>query len=352
MTTLSVDETPDSSIPDRATAPRFLGGGRIGVWDREVRRPGPGELLLGVRANAVCGSDRPAFENGWPVVPGHETAGVVVAVGEGSSIPIGTAGVVYFRDYCGVCRMCRAGATHQCLAKPAEMGFNTDGGYAPYELVHETNFFPVPADIPLAEATLLLDTMGTTGHAIDRASLLTQEVRAVAVSGAGPLGLGLVVMIRLLVDPAIPVAVSDVKPVRLQLVELLGGLPIDVRTRSLAEGLRAHGLSEVDLAIDTAGRADTRRELLDVVARRGVLVCLGAPQGLELVVLPDLIGPERAILGCEYFPFDDLQRNLALLRAHAEQFRPIITHRFPVAELTAALELFMSGATGKVVIEQ
>ena len=339
-------------IPDRVRAPRFAGGHRIDVWERDVRRPGEGELLIEVRANAICGTDRQQWIEGSDVVPGHEAAGVVIAAGGGTTTPVGTPGVVFLMDFCGKCRSCRAGATNQCLAKRVDMGFTRDGGYGPYELVHEGHFFPVPGDLPMAEATLLLDVMGTTGHAIDRARLLVPEIRSVAVSGAGPLGLGFTVVARLLLGPDVPVVVADVQPARLALVETLGGRAVDLRDRSLAQGLRAHGLEEVDVTIDTAGRTVARRALLNATAKRGVLVCVGHGEDLDMAVSPDLIAPERGVLGSEYFRFDELPRNLALLRAHRGDLAPIITHRFPIADLAQAFELFMSGATGKVVVEQ
>jgi threonine 3-dehydrogenase len=324
---------PEGSSPlsERASAPRFLGARRIGIWERDVPTPGPGELLVAVRANAICGSDRSQYEDGSDIVPGHEAGGVVVSAGNGTSTPIGTPGVVYLMDFCGLCRSCRARATNQCLAKRADMGFTRDGGYGPYELVHETNFFAVPVGLPLVEATLLLDVMGTTGHAIGRARLVTPDPRAIAIAGAGPLGLGLIVV---------------------ALVESLGGRGVDLVARSFAEGLRDQGLNDVDIAIDTAGRASSRRALLNLLARRGSLVCIGHGQGLDLDVSVDLIAPERAILGSEYFRYDELAGNLALLLANRDAFRAIITDRFPIGELPRALELFMSGTTGKVVVEQ
>jgi threonine 3-dehydrogenase len=341
-----------SSIPESVTAPRFLGEGRIGSWQRDVPQPRSGELLIAIRANAICGTDRAQYLDGSEVVPGHEAAGIVVATGEATTTAIGTPGVVFLMDFCGACRSCVAGATNQCLAKRGDMGFTRDGGYGPYELVHETNFFAVPSDIEFAEATLLLDVMGTTGHALERARLVTPDVRAIAVSGAGPLGLGIVVMARLLLDASVPVVVADVQPARLALVGRLGGRPINLGAVSLAEGLRSNGIDEVDIAIDTAGRTLARRALLDAVAKRGALVCVGHGENVELAVSRDLIAPERAILGSEYFPFGDLPRNVDLLRAHRGEFSPIISARYPVSQLATAFDLFMSGVTGKVVVEQ
>ena len=83
-----------------------------------------------------------------------------------------------------------------------------------------------------------------------------------------------------------------------------------------------------------------------------MLVCVGHGEQVTLDVSRDLIAPEHAVLGSEYFPFDDLPRNLDLLRVHTDYISQVITHRMPVAELDRAFELFFAGETGKVVVEQ
>lgn len=332
--------------------PRFVGGGRISTWDRPVPEPRVGELLIEVRANALCGTERQQLEAGSTVTPGHEAAGIVVAAGAGTTTALGTPGVVYLMDFCAACRSCVLGATNQCLAKRADRGFTHDGGYGAYELISESQFFAVDADLPAAESTLLLDVMGTTGHAIERAHLIRGDIQSVAIAGAGPVGLGVVVMSRLLLGPDVPVIICDVAPNRLALAASLGARPIDLRAMTLAEGIGRSGLQSVDLTIDTAGRTAARQKLLEVLGKRGVLVCVGHGEELNLDVSNDLIGPERAVLGSEYFRFDELSRNLELLRAHRAELAPIVTHRLPVTELGAAFALFMSGATGKVIIER
>ncbi|MFN8465309.1 MAG: alcohol dehydrogenase catalytic domain-containing protein [Caldilineaceae bacterium] len=342
----------DFHLPAAMTAPRFLGAGKIEAIEKPVPKPGPGQLLLQVRANALCGSERGQFYEGTPVTPGHEAAGVVVAVGPGTRTPAGTPGVVFLMDFCGECRSCRLGLTNQCLAKRADMGFSHDGGYGPYELVHENIFFPVDADIPLGDATLLLDIMGTNGHAIRRARLVHPDPQSMLVTGAGPIGLGMAAMARITFGPDFPVAIADIVPWRLQLAETLGALPIDLNRQPLAEGLRRHGLETVDLTMDTSGKQAARQTCLTVLAKRGVLVCIGHGEGLSLTVSPDLIANERAVLGSEYFCFDELPANLALLRSQRPYLKQIITHRYGVDEIEVAFRTFFGGETGKVVIEQ
>ena len=65
--------------PSEMLVPRFLGGGEIGFVRKPVQEPGRGQLLIGVKANALCGSERGQFFDGSGVTPGHEAAGVVEA---------------------------------------------------------------------------------------------------------------------------------------------------------------------------------------------------------------------------------------------------------------------------------
>jgi threonine dehydrogenase-like Zn-dependent dehydrogenase len=332
-------------MPRTAAAPHFPGGGKITLADRDYPDPGAGELLLAVRANAICGTDREQYHHGSAVVPGHEAAGTVVAAGPGTTIPVGTTGAVFLMDFCGECRGCRLGLTNQCLAKRADMGFTRDGGYGPFELVHETNFFPVPDDVSPVEATLLLDVMGTSGHALRRARLVHPDVRSVYIGGAGPIGLGLLVMAKLVLGAGVPVHVSDVSPWRRDYAERLGALPVDA-----GDPAALAAVPPVDLAIDSTGKTVARRAAMDVLDKRGVLVCVGHGEGLTLDVSADLIAPERAVLGSEYFRCDELPDNLALLLAHRQQLTRVITHTFPVERISEAFETFFAGECGKVVV--
>ena len=260
--------------------------------------------------------------------------------------------MVYLMDFCGSCRSCRQGFTNQCLAKRGDMGFNRDGGYGPYELISETTFFPVSEDLPLAEATLLLDIMGTGGHAIGRARLVHSDIRSLVITGAGPVGLGVAAMSRLLLGEDVPVVVADFIPYRLALAERLGAWSVRLDKGSLESGLRAHGLGEVDVAVDTSGKTAARQACLTALTRSGVLVCVGHGAELRLAVSPDLIAPERAVLGSEYFRFDELAPNLERLRTHRAYLGQIITHRYSIENIQRAFETFFAGETGKVVVEQ
>ncbi len=339
-------------IPEVMTVPKFEGGGIISFHEKDVPVPEAGQLLLQVRANALCGSERGQFYEGSAVTPGHEGAGIVAAAGPETTTPVGAIGAVFLMDFCGKCRSCALGFSNQCLHKRADYGFNVDGGFGAYELVNENVFFAVDSDMNPTEATLLLDIMGANGHGVRRAQLMRQDIESAVVSGAGPIGLGMLAMLKVMLGFDTPVVITDVIPYRLDLAERLGGLPVNVAEMSLAEGLKRHGLATVDAGFDTSGKAVARRAALDSLSRRGVLVCIGHGEGLDLTISPDLIGPERAVIGSEYFCYNELPDNLIHLREHKMYLTQIITHRLPVSDIQHAFELFFAGDTGKVVIEQ
>ena len=340
------------TIPAEMLVPRFLGRGEIRFVPKPVPEPGSGQLLVQAKANALCGSERGQFFDGSEVTPGHEAAGGVVAAGPDTRTAVGTQGVIYLMDFCGECRSCGLGFTNQCTNKRGDVGFNRDGGYGPYVLINEHVFFPIGDDVPLAEATMLLDVMGTTGHAIRRGLRLREDVWSLGVAGAGPVGLGVLAIARILLGSGVPVVISDLSPYRLALAKRLGGNVIDLREKSVVEGLREHGLDAVDLAIDTSGKGVARQSHLEVLSKRGVLVCVGHGEGLSLDVSRDLIEPERVVLGSEYFCYEELTANLEILREHLPYLGQIVTHRFPVQDIKDAFDLFFRGETGKVLVEQ
>lgn len=334
-------------MPRVGHAPWFAGEGRIEIREREYRDPGAGELLLRVEANAICGTDRAIYQEGSAVVPGHEAAGSVIAAGEGTSTPVGTRGAVFLMDFCGVCRSCRLGHTNQCVAKRADMGFTADGGYGPYEIVHESSFFPVPAHIGAAEATLLLDVMGTSHHALRRLAQVRTDVESLYVAGAGPIGLGVLTMTKIILGADVPVFISDLSPWRREFAAQFGGIPLDPAS---AAGLGA--ARDVDAAVDSTGKEAARRIALELTGKRGVLVCVGHGDSLTLSVSQDLIAPERSVLGSEYFRYDEMAENLRLLEGHLPELSRIITHRVPVEQIASAFEIFLGGESGKVVVVQ
>ena len=112
------------------------------------------------------------------------------------------------------------------------------------------------------------------------------------------------------------------------------------------------GLNDVDLdCLDLVSRFGPLSP--SALAQRASLICVGHGEGISLKISPDIIAPERSIVGSEYFRYNEMPTNLQRLREHRAYLTQIITHRMGVDQIQQAFESFFFGCeTGKVIIEQ
>lgn len=326
----------------------FVGEGRIEVRDAPDPEPGAGELLLEVIACGICGSDRSAWDRGSATTPGHETAGRVVGRGSGTTTAEGTTGSVFLVAWCGECPRCRDGARGACLAREGMLGFDRDGGFADRIVIPERCFLPLAPGLDPETAVLLLDVTGTALHALRRAGAFHVPPPAALVMGAGPLGLGCILALRA-VGVARVISV-DVAARRLELAGELGatavtgGVGADERVRAvLPDG--------PPLVLEASGNPHAQRQALDLLAPGGRLVLLGhSPAGLAVSASRDLIGPEKTLLGSEYFDPSEHAENQRLVLDGLLDPSGVVTHRYGLERLEEAYRRFWSGETGKVLI--
>jgi alcohol dehydrogenase/propanol-preferring alcohol dehydrogenase len=166
-------------------------GGDFVLEERDVPQPGYGEVLVRVHACGVCHSDVFAKDGypgvSWPVVPGHEIAGEIAAVGE--RVPgwsVGQrVGVGWFGGNCGYCESCRRGQLIDCVNMGIP-GVTMDGGYADYVVVRAAALARLPDDLMPEDAGPLLCAGITTFNAL-RTSGAVGGAR-VAILGIGGLG--------------------------------------------------------------------------------------------------------------------------------------------------------------------
>ncbi|MGD0051064.1 MAG: alcohol dehydrogenase catalytic domain-containing protein [Vulcanimicrobiaceae bacterium] len=205
----------------------------IRIEDIPVPRAGPGELLVRVHANGICGTDASEFVAGphmyplharhgltghlGPIVPGHEFAGHVAALGDGvAAFTEGELVVTGAALWCGECPQCRAGRTSIC-ALYATIGLHRDGGLAQY--------VRVPAEIALRaepfgltdDVAVLTQPMAIAVHALRRGE--PQQGQDVLVLGTGGIGAFLVYA---LAQAGARVVAADVREDRLAIAERLG----------------------------------------------------------------------------------------------------------------------------------
>ncbi|HEY8482794.1 MAG TPA: zinc-dependent alcohol dehydrogenase family protein [Spirillospora sp.] len=141
--------------------PAPITSGPLERVEREVPSPGPGELLVRVRASGVCRTDLHVAEGDLPVhlpgvTPGHEIVGEVVEAGPGTRRRVGDrVGIAWLRGTCGACRHCRRGAENLCPSS-VYTGWDAHGGYAEYALAVDAYAYDIPAELDDVRAAPLL----------------------------------------------------------------------------------------------------------------------------------------------------------------------------------------------------
>src|SRR5262245_23567149 len=172
--------------------------------------PGPGEVRVRVEACGVCGSDVFLQDGGFgaaplPIVPGHEAAGVVDALGEGvEDVAVGTRVALYYISTPPGDRFLAAGTPNRSPAVK-RMGVDVDGAFAEYVVRPRECLVLPPAPLPPAELAVLTDAVGTPLHALRRVARL-RAGETVAVIGIGGIGSNAVQLAK--ADGARVVAIS------------------------------------------------------------------------------------------------------------------------------------------------
>ncbi len=163
--------------------------GEIGVEERPVPVPGPGDVLVEVAYCGICGSDLHIMIEGWGkpgTVGGHEYTGVVAAVGEGVTAWVpGDAVVCGPSPRCGDCRRCREGRPSQCERRSAPVDSNLGGAFAGYVVTDARSLLRLP-DGMSPRVAALAEPLAVALHGITRSGMVRGD--AAMVFGAGPIG--------------------------------------------------------------------------------------------------------------------------------------------------------------------
>jgi len=272
-------------------------GADFQIVEREIPKPGVGQVRIKVEACGVCHSDALTKEGTWPGiqyprVPGHEVAGIIDEVGAGvSGWKQGQrAGVGWHGGQDNTCRACRRGDFRNCsnLKIP---GISYDGGYQQYMLAPIEALVPIPESLSAAEAAPLLCAGITTFNALRHSGAMPGDL--VAVLGIGGLGhLG----IQFANKFGYKVAAIGRGPENAALAKKLGAsVYIDSKATNGAEALQKLGGAQVILA--TAPSSKSMSELIDGLAPNGKLMVIGVTFEPIEVTPVQLITGSRAIQG-------------------------------------------------------
>jgi len=326
-------------------AVHFLGQGKISLDEAATPEPSGREVVVRIRSAAICGTDRENLEGaGQPTIPGHENAGEVVLVDKPARVKVGDRVAINCHVTCGGCTHCLHGDLYFCDALQA-IGFERDGGFAEYLLVPEACCTPIPDDLSFEAGSLLVDMVGTPFRAAKRAHLLPAD--QVGVWGAGPVGLGELMVVRAF---GARVAVVDLSDYRLKMAKGLGADLVlnpgrdDVQA-VLMDWTQGRG---IDVAFDCVGRQAVAEQALAALKKRGTLVVVGVSHQLVLNPWDHLICRELTIFGTRNFNTAEFDEMVTLVQRGLPVER-VVTHRFPLAEAKAAFALFRSGECGKIL---
>jgi threonine dehydrogenase-like Zn-dependent dehydrogenase len=312
----------------------FHGDRKITIETQGIPEVGEGEVLVKVLRTALCGSDFKLWHKGAEFTAGHEIFGIVDQPGHPRH---GERNVVYIPLHCDHCEACRAGDTQMCLEVSSLIGWNRPGGYAEYVPVPENCLLPVPDDIEDDLAPLLLDTIGTSAHAVRFAMPLVppDETAPILVMGAGPVGLGVVLALQSLGYRDIHVA--DPNEERLSI--------------ALSFGAKAHAVGSREkrfkLIFECSGAHAARNLGIELVLPRGALMLVGenaAPWTIEEGKV--FRRKDFYMIRTFYFPIRDFAPNVELLRNNKESYRRFVDAVFG---LDALPDYFARFADGKLI---
>lgn len=341
-----------------------LGDEQVVVREMPDPRPGPGQVVVRVMAAGICGSDlhnwyaRPREElarsGGDATVPGHEASGVIASVGDGvATLRPGDRVVVWAHcnGDCERCVDCQAGEVWFCRRGETICPRPTHGGDADLLLAESWQCLRLPDSLDFDAGSALACVGGTAYKALRR--LDVTESQTVAIVGAGPQGLALLVFARALGARTI---VAEPVPERLGLARLLGAdTVIDAAREDVAAAVRElTGGRGAEAVFECSGSPNGQREAIEVACPGGRIGYIGygaLGRRREGTVNPaSFIRKHLQLFGCSaYRPdlFPEVARFAVERRVPLES---IITRRFRLEEAAEAFGLCDSRRAGKILL--
>ena len=343
----------------------FLGNRRIEIRNFPDPTPGPGEVVIQMKASGMCGSDLKFYRpppgeaqkalglggNAEPFIAGHEPCGVVAARGPGvpeREAPIGQRVMDHHYSGCGVCGHCRVGWSQLCRAGITVYGVTAHGGHAEYFKVPARTLVPLPDELSFAEGAAVACGTGTAFGALRRMQLAGGQT--LAVFGQGPVGLSATLLGAKMGARVIAV---DINADRLALAKKFGadvvldGSKADIE-KEIKELTRGEG---VDLALECSSAASARKAAVRIVKTWGTACYVGEGGDVSLEVSPDLLRRQVTLIGSWTFSAMGMAECARFVADSGLKLERIFTHRWKLDQADEAYRVFDQQSSGKGVIE-
>ena len=353
-------------------------GQPLSVEALELASPGPGEVLVEIKAAGVCHSDLHATSGDWPMqvplVPGHEGAGIVREVGEGvTRARPGDHVVLCWAPACGQCEPCKEGARLLCdrLEKTTYRNKLPWGGsrlsrggeevapflgtacWATHTVVPQEAVVTVPRDVTFGALAAVGCAVVTGVGAVTNAARLP-EGAVVAVIGAG--GVGVNVVQGAVLAGASTIIAVDREPGPLEVATRLGATHAVLPTGKTSDAIRGlTGGRGAQYVFDTVGSPATLTDAV-VSARKGGTVVITGLSRLDAqgtLRLYPFVMQEKRVVGSVYGsgdPLRDIERLVKLHRDGRLKLEELTTRRYPLEQVNDALQALARGIGGRGVI--
>lgn len=333
----------------------FLPGNRrVEIRAVEVPSPGPGEVLVQIKASCICRSDLSLYygnavvggDDAGKCITGHEPSGIVASTGPGvKRFKAGDRVAVYLAVGCGVCSACRMGNFFLCQDWRC-LGFTADGGNAEYLVVPERNCLAIPDSISYVAAAISTDAFGTLYSACKK--LRINGASSIGIWGLGPMGTSGVLAAKALGSR---VVAFDPISERREFANRLGAdLTLDPAAPNAKEELDAFaGHLGLNAGIDCSGHPAGQNMALDSVRRLGAVAFIGESRETTIRPSDQLIRKELTLIGSWYFNISEYEEIVDVLVSKKIDLERLATHRFPIDEAETAFRLFDERKTEKAV---
>ncbi|TQJ92981.1 zinc-dependent alcohol dehydrogenase family protein [Streptomyces sp. SLBN-31] len=319
--------------------------GKIEIGSLPDPAPGPREVVVAVAGTGICGTDLHILDGeiarSFPVVPGHEFAGEVVAVGrEVTEVRTGDHVAVNPSIHCGECYYCGRARANLC-ERWESIGITKPGGAAEYALAPVKNCFVLPEGVSTADAALI-EPLGCAVRGFDVLSHRLGD--HYLIYGAGTMGLMMMELAKR--AGAASVTVVDPNPSRLETTRLLG---CTAAVTAAGEANRPRGW---DIVIDCTGVVAAIEDGLSRVERGGTFLQFGvaSPEAKAAIEPFRIYNHEITITGSMAL-LNSFDRAGALFAAGLLRPDVLISHRFSLDEYKQAVDLFKQGMGRKIQIQ-
>ena len=328
-----------------------------GLWLEDIAEPqiGINDVLVRVHHTGICGTDVHIYEwDEWaqstipvPMAIGHEFVGEIVKVGSNvndffpGDIVSGEGHVV-----CGRCRNCLAGRRHLC-AYTMGIGVNRPGAFAELIAMPMSNMWRHSHAIR-EEIAAIFDPFGNAVHTALAFPVLGEDV---LISGAGPIGLMTIPVVRH--AGARHIIVTDLNPFRLELARKMGAtLAVDPREVPVAQVQKQLGMLEgFDVGLEMSGSPQALTEMIANMSHGGKIAILGIPAKESLMDWRRVIFNMITIKGIYGREMYETWYQMTVMLESGVDISPVITHRFKYNEFEQGFAAMISGRAGKVILD-